>query len=86
MLRAHRHRAGHRDPGRQIAILQEVVLGEPHEVQAQRIEPGHLVDDRGIQAGHVHARGRRVAEVIDSANTKRWTHARDLRVQWTFSR
>src|SRR5882757_4901302 len=50
------------------------MLGEPHEVQSEPVEHDHLVHDGGVQARHVHARFRRVAEIVDGADAKGWTH------------
>src|SRR3954468_15439208 len=50
------------------------MLGEPHEIQSEPVEHYHLVHDRGVQAWHVHARFRRVAEIVDGADAKGWTH------------
>src|SRR6516165_4724738 len=66
--------ARHRHPRRQVAILEEVVLGEPHQIEPEGVEHDHLVHDRGVQARHVHARFRRVAKIVDGANAKGWTH------------
>src|SRR5262249_42637006 len=68
---ARRQRAGHRHPGRQVAVLQKVVLGEPAKVEAELVEPGHLLDDRGVEAGVVHPRARGIAEVVDDAEPER---------------
>src|SRR6478735_7700415 len=67
-------RARHRHPRRQVAVIEEVVLGEPHEIESEPVEHDHLVHDRGVQARHVHARVRRVAEIVDSADAKGWRH------------
>src|SRR5262245_10803614 len=67
-------RARHRHPRRQVAVIEEVVLGEPHEIKSEVIEHDHLVHDRGVQARHAQARFRRVAEIVDGADAKGWTH------------
>src|SRR3954451_24844244 len=67
-------RARHRHPRRQIAVIEEVMLGEPHEIQPEPVEHDHLVHDRGIQARHVDAGFRGVAEIVDGADAKGWTH------------
>src|SRR5215471_4128779 len=41
--------ACHRNPRRQVAVVDEVMLGEPHEVEPQPVEPRHLVHDLGIE-------------------------------------
>src|SRR6516164_6857054 len=51
-----------------------MVLGEPHEIESEPVEHDHLVHDRGVQARHVHTRLRRVAEIVDGAEAKGWTH------------
>src|SRR3954453_2809444 len=50
------------------------MLGEPYEIESEPVEHDHLVHDRGVQARHVHARFRRVAEIVDGADAKGWTH------------
>jgi hypothetical protein len=47
--------ARHRHPRRQVAVIEEVMLGEPHEIQSEPVEHDHLVHDCGVQARHVHA-------------------------------
>src|SRR6202171_6331029 len=65
--------ARHPYPRRQVAVFEEVMLGEPHEIESEPIEHDHPVHDRGVQARHVHARFRRVAEIVDGADAKGWT-------------
>src|SRR5262249_2596304 len=67
-------RARHRHPRRQVAVIEEVVLGEPYEIESESIEHDHLVHDRGVKVRHVHAGFWRVAEIVDSADAKRWSH------------
>ena len=67
-------RARHRHPRRQVAVVEEVVLGEPDEIESEPVEHHDLVHDRGVQARHVHARFRRVAKIVDGADAKGWTH------------
>ena len=74
MLGARSDGAGHRHPRRQVAVIEKVMLGEPHEIQSEPIEHDHLVHDGSIQARHVHAGFRRVAEIVDGADAKGWTH------------
>ena len=62
------------------------MLGEPHEIESEPVEHGHLVHDRGVQARHVHARFRRVAEIVDGADAKGWTHDVFLPLTTQFSR
>src|ERR1700692_1995555 len=66
--------ARHPYPRRQVAVFEEVMLGKPHEIESEPVEHDHLVHDRGVQAWHVHARFRRVAEIVDGADLKGWTH------------
>src|SRR5262249_30856502 len=56
------------------AVIEEVVLGEPHEIESEPVEHDHLVHDRSVQARHVHARFWRVAGIVDGADAKAWTH------------
>src|SRR5581483_706169 len=74
MLGPRGDRARHRYPGRQVAIIEEVVLREPHKIEAEPVKHDHLVHDRGVQARHVHAGIRGVAEIVDGADAKWWTH------------
>src|SRR5260370_32719995 len=71
---ARRHRRGDRDPRRQVAVLDEMVLGEPHEVEPEPVEPRHLVQDRGVQALMAQARFGWVAEIIGDAQAQRLRH------------
>src|ERR1700730_5562679 len=73
------NRAGHRHPRGQVAVVEEVVLGEPDEIESEAVEHDHLVHDPCVQARHVHARFRRVAEIVDGADAKGWTHDAVLR-------
>ena len=50
------------------------MLGEPHEMNSEPVKHDHLVHDRGVQAWHVHAQFRCVAEIVDGADAKGWTH------------
>ena len=67
-------RTRHRHPRRQVTVVEEVVFGEPHEIESESVEHDHLVHDRGVQARHVYAGFRRVAEIVDGADAKGWTH------------
>jgi hypothetical protein len=72
-----RHRAGHRRPRRQVAVLHEVVLGEPHEVEAEAVEPRDLVEDLRVEARCRDAGVGRIPEVVDDAQPEGKTgHAR----------
>src|SRR5262249_22521659 len=44
-LSSGRHRSGDRRPRGQVAVVDEVVLGEPHEIEAEAVEPRDLLDD-----------------------------------------
>src|SRR5450755_2049869 len=61
------------------------MLGEPHEIESEPIEHDHLVHDRGVQARHVHARFRRVAEIVDGADAKGWSHDARSPLVWMFA-
>src|SRR3977135_4181425 len=74
MLGTRAYRAFHRHPRGQVAVIEEVVLGEPDEIESEPVEHDNLFHDRGVQARHVHARFRRVAEIVDGADAKGWTH------------
>jgi hypothetical protein len=69
---ASRHGGGARDPRGQVAVVHEVVLGEPDQVEAQGVEPGHLLEDGGVEVGRTHPGFRRIAEVVDDAHAERW--------------
>ena len=49
LLRARRHRRGDGNPRRQVAVVDEVMLGEPDEIEPEPVEPGDLIHDRGIE-------------------------------------
>src|SRR5882757_2039419 len=74
MLGTRGYRACHRHPRGQVAVIEEMVLGEPDEIESEPVEHNNLFHDRGVQARHVHARFRRVAEIVDGADAKGWTH------------
>src|SRR6266700_6040497 len=74
MLGTRGYRACHRHPRGQVTVIEEVVLGEPDEIESEPVEHDNLVHDRGVQPRHVHARFRRVAEIVDGADAKGWTH------------
>src|SRR4030081_2215915 len=86
MLGTRGYRACHRHPRGQVAVIEEVVLGEPDEIESEPVEHDNLVHDRGVQARHVHARFRRVAEIVDGADAKGWTHDAWLPLTTQFSR
>src|SRR5262245_19398446 len=58
------HGARDGSPRWQVAVLHEVVLGEPHEVQAELLQPHHLVEDLRVEPWRGDARVGRVAEVV----------------------
>jgi hypothetical protein len=65
------HGARHGRPRRQVAVLHEVVLGEPHEVQAEPVQPDDLLENLRVEPGRVDLGVGRVAKVVDDADTKR---------------
>src|SRR4029453_1222819 len=69
--RPRRHGGRHRRPRRQVAVVHEVVLGEPHQVEAEAVEPGDLLEDLGVEPRRVEVGTGRVAEVVDDPDTKR---------------
>ena len=73
---ARRHGGGG-DPGGEVAVVHEVVLGEPDQVEAQGIELGHLLEDCGVEVGRAHPRFRRGAEVVDDAHAEGWGQGPD---------
>ena len=60
------------NPRRQVAVVDEVMLGEPDEVEAEPVEPRDLVHDRGIELLMGEARLRRIAEVVGDAEAERF--------------
>ena len=60
-----------------------VALGETFEGFAAFLEAvlGGGVDDGGVEIGHAQARVRRVAKIVDGADTKRRTHAQAPRAE-----
>ena len=77
-LGARRHRRRDRDPRWQVAVVDEVMLGEPDEVEPQPVEPRHLLDDRGIERLMAEARFRRIAEIVGDAQAQGLGHRRFL--------
>ena len=73
-----RHRRGDGNPRRQVAVVDEVMLGEPDEVEPQPVEPRHLIHDRGIERLVAQARFRRIAEIVGDAQTQGLGHRRFL--------
>jgi hypothetical protein len=77
-FRPGRHRRGDGDPRRQVAVVDEVMLGEPDEVEPQPIEPRDLIHDRGIKRLVGQARFRRIAEIVGDAQAQGLGHRRFL--------
>ena len=50
------------------------MFGEPDEIEPEAVEHDDLVHDPCVQARHVHAGFRRVAEIVDGADAKGWAH------------
>jgi hypothetical protein len=47
-----------------------MMLREPHEVEAEPVEPGDLVEDLRVQARRGDAGVGRIAEVVDDAEER----------------
>src|SRR5262249_19136056 len=56
--------AGDGKHSRQVAILDEVMLGQPHGVEAERFQAHDLVQQTAVQLGPRASPGDRVAEVV----------------------
>jgi hypothetical protein len=67
-----RHRARNRRPRGQIAVVDEVVLGEP-EIEAEPVEPRHLLDDLRVEIGRGDSGVRWIPEVVDDTQPERGT-------------
>jgi hypothetical protein len=50
------------------------MLGEPDEVEPERVEPRDLLEDLRVEARHRDAGVRRIAEVVDHAESKGKDH------------
>jgi hypothetical protein len=74
VLGARRHRRGDRDPGGKISVLDEMMFGEPDEIEPEPVEPRHLVHDRGIESLVAYAGGRRIAEIVGDAQAQCLRH------------
>src|SRR5262245_52305141 len=73
------HGPGHGRPRWQVAVLDEVVLGEPDEIQAQPVEPAHLLENLRVQPRHGDTGIGRIAEIVDDADAKGRAAHRRLR-------
>ena len=79
MLGPRRHRRGDGNPRRQVAVVDEVMLGEPDEIEAEPVEPSDLIHDRGIERLMGKAGLRRIAEVVGDAEAERFAgHGQSL--------
>jgi hypothetical protein len=71
---ARRHRRGDRDPRREIAVIDEVMLREPDEIEPKPVQPCHLVKDGGIEVLVAHAGFGWIAEVVSDAQAQCLCH------------
>ena len=62
--RAHRHRPEHRHQPGQVALVGEVVLGQPRRAEAEGVGPGDLLERLGVQRRRVALPLLRVAHVV----------------------
>ena len=56
---------------RQVAVLDEVVLAEPHQVEAEPVDEGDLLHRLGVDVGHRVVAAGRAAEVVGHAEAQR---------------
>ena len=71
-------RARHRGEGREVAVVDEVVLAEPHLVEAELVEPSDLLDRLGVHVAQRVVAAGRAAEVVRDAEPHRRGHATRL--------
>ena len=62
--RAHGHRAEHRHQPGQVALVGEVVLGQPRRAEAEGVGPGDLLERLGVQRRRLAPPLLRVAHVV----------------------
>ncbi len=67
-------RAAHRDRRGQIAVLDEMVLGEPDVVEAEPVDQRDLLERPGVELARRDLAPRRVAEVVEHAEAQRLGH------------
>jgi hypothetical protein len=58
---------GHREDRRQVVVVDEVVLGEPHRVEAEIFDRRHVIERLRVQVGGRDHRRTRVAKVVQHA-------------------
>ncbi len=70
--------AGDGGEAREVTVLDEVVLAEPHEVEAELVEEGELLEGLGVDVlQRVRATGR-APEVVGDTEAERRRHARNI--------
>jgi hypothetical protein len=63
-------RAGDHREGRQVAVVDEVVLGEPDEVETELVGERNLLQYLRVQLGIRNAGARWIAEVVCNAEAE----------------
>ena len=66
--------AGERLEGRQVAVGQEVVLGEPHHVETEPVRQFGLLEVLGIDVGHRRVVAGTSTAVVHHAEAEGWSH------------
>ena len=79
MLRHRGDSARHGGERREVAVVDEVVLAEPHLVEAELIEPSDLVDRLGVYVVQRVVAAGRTPEVVRDAEPHCWGHADEAR-------
>ena len=66
------HGGRHRHPARQVAIVDKVVLGKPHQICADIIEPFHLFEYFRVKMLIADTRVWRVSKIVGHPHAQRW--------------
>ncbi len=74
MLGARGHRRGHGNPGWQIAVVDEMMLGKPDQVDTKAVQPDHLFHDFAIKGLVVDAAVGGIAKIVDHPDAQIWFH------------
>ena len=68
----------HRYEVRQVAVIEEVVLGEPRQVEPQLVGHFELIERLRIHLGQRHIAAGRAPQIVDDAEAQWLSHGRRL--------
>ena len=64
------HGPSHGNPGRQVAVVNKVVLRKPYQVEPELLQSDDLIEHFSIQPGGIDAGVRRIAKIVDHPSAK----------------